>query len=105
MILQARKNREKERKKQAEKFWQDRDEEDIGEGLMEGLKDSKQEHNPNQPAPSQAAAGRVIGKLSSKNLDVLKNTTTTVEVPFYRTSQDSREPEKVGQSLDTSSSV
>ena len=93
---QARKSREKERKKQADKFWEERDEEDIGEALMDGLRGSKPEPQAaGEGPPSQAAAGRVIGKLSSKNLDVLQNTTASPEVPFHRTPQVSREIERV----------
>lgn len=35
-FLQRKKSKEKERKKQADKFWEERDEEDLGEGMTSG---------------------------------------------------------------------
>lgn len=84
--------REKEQKKQADKFWEERDEEDIGEGLMDNAKDPQAEQRPTQATPSRAATGKVIGKLSSKNLSVLDKPTNMPEVPFSRPSTEQKDP-------------
>ena len=95
--LQKRKQREKERKKQAEKFWEERDEEDIGEGLTG---DSRSDATPERAAiSSHAAAGKIIGKLSSKNLGVLNKPTVSPEIPFSRSSQDGKDQNMVSSSL------
>lgn len=91
--VQERKQRQKERKKQAEKFWEERDEEDLGEGLTG---DSRSDAKPERAAiGSHAAAGKVIGKLSSKSLDVLEKPSVSPEIPFTRGSDDGKDQNTV----------
>ena len=91
--IQERKKREKERKQQAEKFWEERDEEDIGEGLTG---DSRSDARPERTAvSSHATAGKIIGKLSSKSLAVLDKPTVSPEIPFTRGSEEGKDQNSV----------
>ena len=89
-IHQAKEKREKERKKEAQKFWEERDEEDLGEGLMNTQSNPRSTIPPEQAQASQPAAGKLIGHLSSKHLSVLDKPAATEDAPFSRQSVDDR---------------
>ena len=59
---------------------------------MEDVQGSMPDARPPQAVQSQAAAGKVIGKLSSKNMKLLDKTNVMPDFPFSRSAVEFQGP-------------